>query len=129
MDNMLLIAAYCEMSAPTDPEGTCGTGGNSSTIDFARTSHGFKDRVESIRVMRQYPSSPHRPVRITIRMQPRIRDKRLQIKPRMHLGRCKRQGCPLPPQPWPDILQQLDQQYATEVWKHVVTASVAENFA
>ena len=55
IDNVLLPAAYCEVVAPTDPEGTCGTGWSSSTIDFAIASQGMQARVASIKVMHHYP--------------------------------------------------------------------------
>ena len=120
--------AWCETVAPQDPGGTCSTGWSATTIDYAVASRTLAGRIRSTTVWQDYPSSPHRPVNITVDMRPPRCYRRIQTAPRHKLDSRFLTGCAPPPADgWPDIAADITAEGATAAWQAIVAAIAEEH--
>ena len=112
--------------APDGVLGTCATGEQHRKYDYFVVHPELEKCIESVATMHDYPSSPHKPVKLTLRLVPNTYQQRIQCKPRP-LPVHHPVGCAPPPKVWPCMPTSLGtEEEATSLWKTLITTAEEE---
>ncbi|CAK0804411.1 unnamed protein product, partial [Prorocentrum cordatum] len=107
--------------------GTCRHAHGASEIDYFIVSGSLVSQVMDVRVQEEWPSAPHKPVGLTLRLKVKERLVRVLEKPKalQELGI----GCTPAPPRYQDIASFGSQEEANQVWKQYVQTLEQEAFA
>jgi len=110
--------------APTTALGTCRQAGTHRTYDYFIVSSHLRPLVTSVEVVEDFPSTPHKPVRMSLDIRTHRMYQRVQVKPGplpLEAGI----GCRPPPLVWPEVPDTFTTvEQASQCWAEVI--SVAE---
>ena len=107
--------------APDGPLGTCASAqGEHRVHDYFVVHPDLEPYIESVVTLLEYPSCPHKPVALTLRVSHKAYFRRVQKKPKP-LPSHRPMGCAPPPKDWPRLPRTMHTEVAAQVWQSIIT--------